>query len=312
ILNEINEIYTFSEGLAVITFKDDRRALLDQKQNLTFVSNDVIWMSTKVQGGLVPATLSGHGNSYEAIYVNVKGEIERVYLPLSIQAKYRDKYIVSLGDFKNKLALVKIANSLSYDPTAKFGFIDRNFNFVIEPQFDNARGFNSDGSAWVHLNGLWGKINKEGRWLIEPKYNNQEAPQSFDSDYFIANEPGNNSKVYNTDGSFAFDLPNQLNSAYVSPLIVRNNVVELKYNESGSRFFDLKEKSWIGGFEYRSQTGFNNGFAKIEIFGSEVGNGLHAFAEGIINRYGELVVFLPRFGSKEQILPSKVSNNLLD
>ena len=44
----------------------------------------------------------------------------------------------SAGDFKEGLAAVRIGNSKE----GKFGHIDKNGNFVIQPQFDAADGLN--------------------------------------------------------------------------------------------------------------------------------------------------------------------------
>ncbi|EGQ2639350.1 WG repeat-containing protein, partial [Campylobacter coli] len=51
----------------------------------------------------------------------------------------------------------------------RWGFIDRSGKFVIEPKFDDAWNFN-EGLAGVELNGKWGFIDKSGKIVIEPKF----------------------------------------------------------------------------------------------------------------------------------------------
>lgn len=51
----------------------------------------------------------------------------------------------------------------------KWGFIDREGNFVIAPTFDSALGF-SEGLAAVLINGKYGFIDKTGKLAIQPKF----------------------------------------------------------------------------------------------------------------------------------------------
>ncbi|EIA4394558.1 WG repeat-containing protein, partial [Campylobacter coli] len=49
----------------------------------------------------------------------------------------------------------------------KYGFIDKNGEFAIEPKFDYVWSF-WEGLAGVKLNGKWGFIDKSGKIVIEP------------------------------------------------------------------------------------------------------------------------------------------------
>ena len=51
----------------------------------------------------------------------------------------------------------------------KCGFIDKNGNFVIEPKFDDACNF-SEGLAMAWINDKCGFIDKNGKFVIEPKF----------------------------------------------------------------------------------------------------------------------------------------------
>ena len=52
-----------------------------------------------------------------------------------------------------------------------FGYINKQGDFVIPPQYEDAEVF-SDGRAVVRVRGdrFWGVIDKEGRWVVNPKY----------------------------------------------------------------------------------------------------------------------------------------------
>ena len=51
----------------------------------------------------------------------------------------------------------------------KFGFIDKTDRMVIEPKYDDALSFSEILTA-VKLNNKWGFIDKTGKWIIKPKY----------------------------------------------------------------------------------------------------------------------------------------------
>jgi len=71
-------------------------------------------------------------------------------------------------------------------PVERWGFIDRNGQFVIPPQFD-AEGRFSEGLAAVRINGAWGYIDRAGARVVEPKY---AAAEEF-SDGLAAVKNGN-------------------------------------------------------------------------------------------------------------------------
>lgn len=61
--------------------------------------------------------------------------------------------------FRNGLAVVR---------TNKWGAIDKQGNWVIEPKFDYLDDF-MEGRARARQNALWGAINEKGEWVIKPE-----------------------------------------------------------------------------------------------------------------------------------------------
>lgn len=53
--------------------------------------------------------------------------------------------------------------------TGNYGFIDSDWNYIIEPQFYDAYNFSEDLAA-VNVKGLWGFIDTNGGMVIEPQY----------------------------------------------------------------------------------------------------------------------------------------------
>lgn len=54
--------------------------------------------------------------------------------------------------------------------TKKYGYQDKQKNWVIPPTFDDADKFDDEGCAQVKLDGRQGLIDLEGNWLLEPLY----------------------------------------------------------------------------------------------------------------------------------------------
>lgn len=69
----------------------------------------------------------------------------------------------------------------------KYGYVDKGGKWVIEPQFDEARSFHegvalvnlgganerikeSKEQAWEFKGGKWGLIDKSGKWIVKPKF----------------------------------------------------------------------------------------------------------------------------------------------
>lgn len=53
--------------------------------------------------------------------------------------------------------------------TGKWGYIDRTGRIVINPQFEEAGDF-SEGLARVKTGGKWGYIDRTGRFLVNPQF----------------------------------------------------------------------------------------------------------------------------------------------
>lgn len=80
----------------------------------------------------------------------------------TIKAKAKD----DAYDFYENLAYV------SFD--GKYGYINTDGDFVIEPQFEKADNFKND-IARVRTNGKYGYINTNGKFVIEPQFDDAES-----------------------------------------------------------------------------------------------------------------------------------------
>ena len=57
----------------------------------------------------------------------------------------------------------------------KYGFIDKNGNWAIKPQFDGVGDRFREGLAGVEVKDKWGFIDKTGKFVIPPKFDNVES-----------------------------------------------------------------------------------------------------------------------------------------
>lgn len=111
-------------------------------------------------------------NSNSFGYVTKKGA--KTIVPLNkyssrLKAQFALPYELAKSTLTNEKELIK-----SYDKlTKKYGFIDENFKTKIDYKFDLAEDFKNDYAVVaikVDNTLKYGTINKNGDWLVEPKY----------------------------------------------------------------------------------------------------------------------------------------------
>ncbi|TYA73939.1 WG repeat-containing protein [Seonamhaeicola marinus] len=112
--------------------------------------------------------------------------------------------------FSQKMALA--------NENGKFGYINKEGTWVIEPQFKVAKNFSSECNlAEATINGDdWGFINRKGEWVIEPQFDKTKAFNSDiavvlkDKQWFFINTKGekiltnvNSDKIYDFKEGFS-------------------------------------------------------------------------------------------------------------
>lgn len=172
---------------------------------------------------------------------------------------------------------------LAYDFRGKFGYVDRNGNVVIEPQFDEAYEF-SDGLAWAVKDGKSGYIDNTGALVIEPgKYGFPFADG-------LASVFGGS--VINKKGDVIIDGVQFKSNGRLSDglMVVRNSdkkkygffdrngnqVIEFKYDDArefsdgvawvktGGKYGCIDKKgNWVINPDYVEITSFNDGLAFV-------------------------------------------------
>lgn len=197
---------------------------------------------------------------------------------LAIAAKGRDKgYIDTTGQLHIPLKFNVIdgfseglasAGYLSPDNrSSTVGFINRQGQFIVEPQFENT-GFFQEGFVNVKSNGKWGYLNREGQLVI---------PMQYEYAYMFVNGMA----AVKLNGKYGFI--NQRNEFLIQPVF-----------DSASNFSEGLACVKIGGKTgyidtngdfvvpptFTAAYSFREGLAKVEINGKF----------GFINRTGSLVI----------------------
>ncbi|EDO9033655.1 WG repeat-containing protein [Campylobacter coli] len=112
-----------------------------------------------------------YGGKYSRVYIS-KLEGKCHYDDASsckmLQTIYKEK--CDDGDGKACFAGIFVSGDLiRVKIDGQWSFLDKNGEFVIEPKFDGVGNF-SEGLAAVGLNGKWGFIDKNGEFAIKPKF----------------------------------------------------------------------------------------------------------------------------------------------
>ena len=103
--------------------------------------------------------------------VGILSEIntEKSYIRMRINNEY--KYYNLKGDEKESSQVLEENTIFLSKKDGKYGYVDKKGNPVTEYIYDDATEQNEYGFASVKINGLWGSIGKDGKTVIEPKYN---------------------------------------------------------------------------------------------------------------------------------------------
>lgn len=96
------------------------------------------------------------------------------------------KYIDFEGNFiENKAVLNK--SLFAKRKGLKWGFVNKDDEYVIEAKYDFVTEFNRNGFAGIKKDGKWGAINQNGEVVVEPKYQIESNNPSFIGEYYEKN-----------------------------------------------------------------------------------------------------------------------------
>ena len=109
------------------------------------------WGRTFHEGIASMLIIGKNGERNRPAWINEKGEI--IFTGMGNEGSYFSDGLMPMPD----------------EGAGKWGFVDKNFKFVIPPQFDLAFEF-SEGRAPVSINQKWGFIDVSGKLVVPAKY----------------------------------------------------------------------------------------------------------------------------------------------
>ena len=165
------------------------------------------------------------------------------------------------------LALVEIGG--------KWGFIDREGTLVINPQFDDARGF-SEGLALVNIGRNWGFIDREGTLVILSQF---DDARGFSEGLALVNIDRNWGFI-DREGTLVIDPQFYAAGRFSEGLAP----VRIGSRWSGKWGFIDRQGTFVIDPQFDDAWGFSKGLAPVNIGGKW----------GFIDRQGTLVIF-PQF-----------------
>lgn len=169
-----NELFSLYDGQKWYFYNTNHEMVFGGYDDASSIGNGIAAVETNGSWQLVDRTGKDlTGKTYTAVAMDDKLVVyrnERLFV--SDGTKYQ--MITSLGEVIGATTYedVRIFNDTTYAAVkigGKWGFIDKNGEVKIEPQYDDARSF-SNGMAAVMVDGLWGFINDSGEMVIEPQF----------------------------------------------------------------------------------------------------------------------------------------------
>lgn len=110
-------------------------------------------------------------NKYDVKTTGILSEVntDEEYIRMRISDEY--KYYNLKGEEISNIQALKNNTIFLDKKDGKYGYVDKKGNAITEYIYDDATEQNKYGFVAVKENGLWGALDKEGKEVIEPKYN---------------------------------------------------------------------------------------------------------------------------------------------
>lgn len=171
----------------------------------------------------------------------------------------------------------------------KWGYIDRDGEMVIKPQFVDAHRF-SEGYAGVMLEGKWGFIDTNGSITVEPQYDYvsdfSEGLASVNVGYVWGDEQPGTSGCIDYSGAVVIELKYRRIEKFSEGLAIVHHEEGLGYiDKTGQLVINLKDG--YKGYEYPAVGYFHEGLAVVAVAN---------MVWGYMNKKGDIVIE-PQFGN---------------
>lgn len=158
-----------------IAKQNDKYGIINQEQN-TELEFNYTGITYNEKAKIYLAEDDGYKTSLIDSNFNVKAtgilseiNTDKLYIRMRINDEY--KYYNLKGEEKSNIVTLENNTIFLSKKDGKYGYIDKKENIVVDYIYDDATEQNEYGYVAVKKNGLWGSIDKNGKTVIEPKYN---------------------------------------------------------------------------------------------------------------------------------------------
>jgi len=216
-----DSISNFKNGIAI--FKKDGKFGFIKKDGNIIVQPK--YDEAKVfKNSIAPIKLNGKWG-----YLIKENSSDGIEISQLINPKYDMAY-----NFESKFAPVRVKN--------KFGIIDKNGDFIVEPQYPAIKSDYSEGILPIYQDRKWGylDLNNNGDILVSPQFN---KVWKFNNGLAKV-QKGQYRGLINKNGSFVLE-PN-----YKDIKISKSNVILALDKENNFFYFDKSGKYLYGPFKY--------------------------------------------------------------
>lgn len=169
-----SEMFSLYDGKSWGFYNTDNEHLFGQYQEASAIGNGVAAVKSNDTWSLVDR--SGNdltGKTYDAVAMDEKQVVYRNERLFVLEGE-QYTMITSSGepvgeDYYDDVCIFFDTTYAAVKIDGKWGFVDKDGNMVIQPQFQEARSF-SNGMAAVKQNGQWGFVDMQGEMVITPQF----------------------------------------------------------------------------------------------------------------------------------------------
>lgn len=123
---------------------------------------------------------------------------------------------------------------LFYDESKKaYGYMDAQCKIVLPARYPNAYSFTSGLAKVQNSDGLWGFIDKTGKYVIEPMFTNE--PSNFSAKYTMVNDKSNVMYLFDKSGNPVFSNSKKLFDI-TREYVIKGDKAYALWNSNGHEF----------------------------------------------------------------------------
>lgn len=165
-----NNVFALYNGKTWGFYDGDGNHLFGDYQETSNIGNGVA--AVKTGSGWQLVDYDGKdltGNTYKSVWMDEKLIVhrnDRIFV--EVDGGYQMIDTAGKVHSKHTYEAVQLFNDTTYAAVkmdGKWGFVDKNGEIILEPQYEDARSF-SNGYAAVKVDGLWGYIKADGQMVI--------------------------------------------------------------------------------------------------------------------------------------------------